>query len=102
MRRSWKPLEDYLTGFASKLQERPDALVVISGHWEEAVPTVTVSPAPPLLFDYQGFPEYTYKLSWKAPGAPDITAHVRALLARAGFSSAADDHRASIMVYSSR
>ena len=93
MRAPWKPLEDYLSGFASKLRERPVGLVVISGHWEEAVPTVTVSPAQPLLFDYQGFPDYTYRLTWPAPGAPDIASHVRALLTGAGFSNAADDRR---------
>jgi aromatic ring-opening dioxygenase catalytic subunit (LigB family) len=53
MRTAWKPLEDYLRGFASALSEPPLAMLVVSGHWEEAVPTVNVSPAPPLLFDYQ-------------------------------------------------
>lgn len=93
MRSTWKELEEYLGTFASSLEERPLALVVISGHWEESVPTVNVSPAPPLLFDYQGFPGYTYQLTWPAPGAPEIAARVRALLDGAGLSSAANDHR---------
>lgn len=93
MRATWKPLEDYLGRFASSLDESPLALVVISGHWEEEVPTVNVSQAPPLLFDYQGFPEDTYQLTWPAPGSPKIAAHVRALLNDAGFSSAANDLR---------
>ncbi|MEO8779756.1 MAG: class III extradiol ring-cleavage dioxygenase [Rhodanobacter sp.] len=93
MRATWKPLEDYLGRFASSLSARPFALLVISGHWEEAVPTVSVAPAPPLLFDYQGFPDYTYELTWPAPGSPEIAARVRALLNGAGFSSAANDRR---------
>lgn len=93
MRATWKPLEDYLASFASSLGEKPLALLVISGHWEEAVPTVNISPAPPLLFDYQGFPDYTYRLTWPAPGSPEVAARVRTLLDGAGFSSAADDRR---------
>lgn len=93
MRATWKSLEDYLGSFAAKLEERPLALVVISGHWEESVPTVNVSAAPPLLFDYQGFPDYTYQLTWPAPGSLEIAARVRALLDGAGFSSAANDDR---------
>lgn len=93
MRATWKPLEDYLGRFAATLTERPLALVVISGHWEEAVPTVNASPAPPLLYDYAGFPEHTYRLTWPAPGAPEIAARIRTLLHGAGLSSAATDRR---------
>ncbi len=93
MRTTWKPLEDYLVGFASALGETPLALLVVSGHWEEAVPTVNAASAPPLLFDYQGFPEYTYQITWPAPGSPGIAARVRALLGDAGLSSAANDRR---------
>lgn len=93
MRSTWKALEDYLGTFAAALKERPLALVVISGHWEEKVPTVNISTAPPLLFDYQGFPDYTYQLTWPAPGSPEVAARVRALLNGAGFSSAANDRR---------
>ena len=93
MRSAWKSLEDHLGTFASRLEERPRVIVVISGHWEETVPTVTISPAPQLLFDYQGFPDYTYRLEWPAPGSPEIAARVRALLSGAGVSSAANDRR---------
>ncbi|MFM0158645.1 class III extradiol ring-cleavage dioxygenase [Paraburkholderia sediminicola] len=93
MRATWKQLEDYLGDLASTLSELPLALVVVSGHWEEAVPTVNISPAPPLLFDYFGFPDYTYRLTWPAPGAPEIAERVCALLGRAGFWSAVNDRR---------
>ena len=93
LRATWKPLEDYLGGFASALSEPPLALLVISAHWEEALPTVNVSPAPPLLFDYQGFPDYTYQLTWPAPASPQVPARVRKVLHEAGLKSAANDHR---------
>ena len=93
MRATWKPLEDYLAGFASALSEPPVAILVVSGHWEEAVPTVNISEAPPLLFDYQGFPDYTYQITWLAPGSPETAMRIRRLLQDAGLSSAANDRR---------
>jgi aromatic ring-opening dioxygenase catalytic subunit (LigB family) len=66
---------------------RPEALLVISAHWEEAQPTVMTGARPPLLFDYQGFPPETYRLTWPAPGHPGVAARVRELLSRAGFAT---------------
>ena len=48
----------------------PRALLVVSAHWEEAQPTVMNGAAPPLLFDYYGFPPESYELTWPAPGEP--------------------------------
>lgn len=93
MRTAWQPLESYLRGFASALRERPRALMVVSGHWQERVPTVNTSAAPPLLFDYHGFPDYTYRLEWPAPGSPEIAKRICALLDGAGLSSGAHHDR---------
>ena len=56
---TWNRLKAWLEGFASSLSTRPEALLVISGHWEGEVPTVNTAEAPPLLFDYSGFPPST-------------------------------------------
>lgn len=69
------------------------ALLVISAHWEEPTPTVTTSSAPPLLFDYYGFPPESYTLTWPAPGDPALAARTRALLDAAGFRTASDAKR---------
>lgn len=86
-------LRAYLAGLIASLPERPKAILVVSGHWEEALPTVSTAARPPMLFDYYGFPEHTYKLSYPAPGAPDLATDVRALLSSAGIESAADNER---------
>jgi aromatic ring-opening dioxygenase catalytic subunit (LigB family) len=65
----------------------------VSAHWEARVPTVTSSSAPPLLFDYSGFPAHTYRLTWPAPGAPALASRVRHLLSGAGFESGEDAKR---------
>ena len=93
MRSAWSELERYLRDFAGTLPEQPRAILVVSGHWEEDRPTVNAGAAPPLLFDYGGFPEYTYQLTWPAPGSPELAARVRDLLGAAGIDSAADTTR---------
>ena len=71
----------------------PKALLVVSAHWEAAVPTVMSSAKPPLLYDYYGFPPEAYTLTWPAPGNPALASRVRGLLAGAGFATAADPER---------
>src|SRR5262245_60314151 len=86
-------LKAYLAGLLDSLPARPKAILVVSGHWEERLPTVSTAAAPPMLFDYYGFPEHTYHLSYPAPGAPDVAAQVRALMTAAGIETATDSVR---------
>ncbi len=86
-------LATYLRDLANTPRERPKALLVISAHWEERVPTVMTSAAPPMLYDYSGFPAEAYEITWPTPGDPALAARVRGLLARAGFESGADPDR---------
>ena len=51
------------------------------------------SPRPPLFYDYGGFPPETYRITWPAPGEPQLAARVRALLEAAGFPTAEDAKR---------
>ncbi len=71
----------------------PSSLLVISAHWEAKVPTVMTSPRPPMLYDYYGFPPDSYKISWPAPGSPQLASRVRELLGSAGVETAADRDR---------
>lgn len=86
-------LAAYLRGVPALPRTAPKALLVVSAHWEEAVPTVTTSPRPPLLYDYVGFPEESYRITWPAPGSPRLAARVRELLGAAGMASAEDASR---------
>jgi aromatic ring-opening dioxygenase catalytic subunit (LigB family) len=92
-RDTWDRMAAWLRSIPASLPAPPKALLVISAHWEAPVPTVTTSAAPPLLFDYSGFPPETYRLTWPAPGSPELAARVRALLGGAGFPTAADPAR---------
>lgn len=90
---TWDKTAAWLKGLVAGLPERPKAILVVSGHWEEPVFTVGASPAPPMVFDYYGFPEETYRLRFDAPGAPALATRVRALLGAAGFPTAEDEAR---------
>ncbi|MGQ3676381.1 DODA-type extradiol aromatic ring-opening family dioxygenase [Xanthobacter sp. TB0139] len=89
----WGTLETCLRGLDQAIGARPRAVLVISGHWEERLPTVSTHPHPGLLYDYYGFPEHTYQLSYPAPGSPELAARTRALLAHAGIDSAENASR---------
>lgn len=93
MREGFRELEAYLKGFAARLSTPPRAVLVISGHWEETHPTVNSAAQPSLLYDYGGFPDYTYRLTWPAPGAPEVAARVQELLSSAGINNAREETR---------
>jgi aromatic ring-opening dioxygenase catalytic subunit (LigB family) len=83
----------YLRGLRGLPKTPPKALLVISAHWEAAVPTVTTGTNPPLLFDYYGFPPASYELTWPAAGDPALASRVQSLLGAAGFPTAVDAKR---------
>jgi aromatic ring-opening dioxygenase catalytic subunit (LigB family) len=89
----WDKLAAHLRGIAATVTPRPKTLLVISGHWETEIPTVQASPTHSLYFDYYDFPEHTYRLTYPAPGAPDIAQRVRDLLTEARIENAADTTR---------
>jgi aromatic ring-opening dioxygenase catalytic subunit (LigB family) len=89
----WDRMAAYLRGVDASLGERPKAILVVSGHWEEPRPTVNPAEHPSLLYDYSGFPEHTYRLTYPVPGSPELAARVRALLGEAGITSDANSDR---------
>jgi aromatic ring-opening dioxygenase catalytic subunit (LigB family) len=90
---TWARTEAFLRGLAADLPEQPRAILVVSGHWEAPVFTVGSGEAPELIFDYYGFPEHTYELTFPAPGSPQLATRVQELLNGAGIASAADPTR---------
>lgn len=86
-------LAGYLRGLSGVPKQPPKALLVVTAHWEERVPTVSTAERPPMLYDYYGFPPESYRVQWPAPGEPALAARVRSLLEGAGFQTAADSKR---------
>lgn len=86
-------LASYLRAIREVPKSKVKALLVVSAHWEERVPTVMTSARPPMLYDYYGFPPASYQIQWPAPGDPQVAARVRELLGKAGIESAEDASR---------
>ncbi|MEY4641658.1 MAG: hypothetical protein RLZZ227_1652 [Pseudomonadota bacterium] len=70
-----------------KSYPRPAALVLISGHWEARVPALNAAAAPGMLYDYSGFPPETYRITYPAPGKPELALRIAELLEQGGFAS---------------
>lgn len=78
-----KEMVDNLRHLAATMP-KPSGILLVSAHWEEAHPTVTVGPTPPLYFDYYGFPQESYELTYPAPGFDALSEKVRNTLDHAG------------------
>lgn len=83
---TWDKTADWLRGLAADLPEKPRAILVVSGHWEELEFTVAAVPEPGMIYDYNGFPPHTYQLRYPAPGSIDLAARVVELLNASGIA----------------
>lgn len=86
-------LRTFLAQLPSLLPAPPRAILVATAHWEAPVTTVGAGVAPPMLYDYYGFPPHTYEIVWPAPGQPEVARRARELLTAAGLPSAEDTDR---------
>ncbi|MFM1887674.1 MAG: hypothetical protein RL026_2831 [Pseudomonadota bacterium] len=91
---TWAGMAAFLRELHTRLPERPQAIIVVSGHWEtRGGLAVTGAAQPPLVYDYYGFPPHTYALRYDAPGAPALAAEVASLLQAAGLPTTVDAGR---------
>ncbi len=86
-------LETSLLDVRRELGEAPKAVLMISGHWEANRFLVSSAAHPPMLYDYGGFPEHTYRIRYDAPGAPALAEQVRDMLDRGGITTGLDPQR---------
>lgn len=72
---------------------RPEAILVVSAHWEERPTTIGAVRPLALIYDFYGFPERYYRIQYPSPGAPELAARVRALLGEKGLPFVDDPER---------
>ncbi len=63
------------------------SIILVTAHWETDRPTMTISERPGMLYDYNGFPEETYRIKYPAPGAPALANKVANALSARGFQT---------------
>ena len=60
---------------------KPKAVLMVSAHWESAPLTLgATTDAAPLTYDFYGFPQRFYEMTYPSPGAPDLASRVEALM----------------------
>jgi aromatic ring-opening dioxygenase catalytic subunit (LigB family) len=72
---------------------KPKAVLVVTAHWEASELRISASPKPPMIYDYGGFPDYTYDIQYSAPGSPEVAERVQQLLNGAGIAAHLDPLR---------
>lgn len=90
---AWVGMGNFLKQVGATLPQRPTAIVMVSAHWLEPQFTVTGHARPALIYDYYGFPEHTYELTYPAPGEPQLAQRVVDLLHQAGLPAKVDAER---------
>ena len=86
------PARDFLAGLGASLP-RPEAIIVVSAHWETAAPMVNAVVRNDTIHDFGGFPKVLYEQSYPAPGSPELARRVAQLLAAEGFGCGVDGRR---------
>jgi aromatic ring-opening dioxygenase catalytic subunit (LigB family) len=83
---------EFMSALAPQLIQ-PQAIIVVSAHWEEAQPTLLGAENPPMIYDYYGFPEAAYRIRYPAPGSPELAARTHSILAEEGIQAAINPTR---------
>jgi 4,5-DOPA dioxygenase extradiol len=76
---SHQAMVDFMHQLPTRLR-KPVAILVISAHWEESTATLLGAPNPPLFYDYYGFPQEAYALTYAAPGSPELAKRIVGVL----------------------
>lgn len=82
------PAKHFYQQLATQLA-RPDAIIVVSAHWETPAPIIgiTASPEPETIHDFYGFPDALYRMIYPAPGAPELADRVQKQLQKWDFDA---------------
>jgi len=83
---------DFLRALGGRLG-RPEAILMVSAHWDTDRPAVSSATRPETIYDFYGFPPALYRLRYSAPGAPHLAPRIAGLLQAAGMTVDIDPGR---------
>ncbi len=89
---SHQEMIDFLKSITPELG-KPDTILIISAHWEESCVTITSGESPSLIYDYYGFPDAAYDITYPAPGDPELANTLFKLLKDQGIDARLDGQR---------
>ncbi len=73
---------EFVRGFINqgKLLDKPEAIVVVSAHWETRGTWVTAMNEPRTIHDFGGFPPELYRVQYPAPGHPRLAREITSMV----------------------
>jgi 4,5-DOPA dioxygenase extradiol len=87
-----KAMIDFMHRLPSRLK-KPDAILVISAHWEEQKATLIGAQNPAMFYDYYGFPDEAYSITYPAPGSPELAEQIAGYLQEKNIPTRIDPQR---------
>lgn len=89
---SHQAMVDFMRQLPARLR-KPDAILVISAHWEERVATLLGALRLAMFYDYYGFPSKAYEITYPAPGSPELAQRIVELLSKHQIPTGVDTQR---------
>lgn len=81
------PYTQFLSSLGKSLPE-PEAVIIFSAHWQSKGTKITSNPHPEQIFDFYGFPDELYHVTYRAPGSPQAASEIAQFIHKIQ----ADDH----------
>lgn len=77
---------EFVQGFKHQREnlEKPNAILVVSAHWETKGTYVTAMEHPRTIHDFGGFPQALFDVQYPAPGHPEFAKEISELIEPAG------------------
>lgn len=88
--------EHAYTRYLKKLADsmpRPKAIVIFTAHWESPVQLISGAPVYETIYDFYGFPDELYQMTYPAKGDLALAKKIAGLFADAGIPSEIDHQR---------
>ncbi|BBH23705.1 dioxygenase [Paenibacillus baekrokdamisoli] len=83
---------DFLKSFA-KDKVKPKAIVLFSAHWESTIQSIGAVDTYSTIYDFSGFPEQLYQITYPAHGDAALSDQIQTLFAEKGIPSRLDHER---------
>jgi len=86
-------LEQSLKKIPGELPQESKAIALITAHWEDADFKISYISEPPILYDYGGFPEHTYKVKYEPSGDTSLAKKIKQIVNKKGIEASLDNVR---------